>query len=282
MSTQLPLIAFLDRNDHVAQVVLTRVRGSSPRNAGAEMFVAPGETLGTIGGGQLEYMMIDEARALLARGEDHAIKDVPLGPEIGQCCGGRVEVDIRRMDQTARDQAIVDAQREVVALPHVYIMGAGHVGRALAGLFAQLPVRVILSDTRAEELALCDANVERSNSALPEAEIMAAPAGSAFIVLTHDHALDFLLTSQALDRSDAAYVGMIGSTTKRTKFRNWCRDHCDGQSIEALTCPIGSGGSTDKRPEIIAAFVVAEVMAALTTERQDTAGQAATALRDAR
>ena len=84
-----------------------------------------------------------------------------------------------------------EAQYEIDGRPHVYIMGAGHVGRALAGLFSQLPVRTILSDTRADELARSTALVEYRNSALPEADIKSAPPGSAFIVLTHDHALDF-------------------------------------------------------------------------------------------
>ena len=94
MTAQAPLAGFLDRNQHVAQVRLVRVRGSSPRNAGAQMFVSQTETLGTIGGGQLEYMMIDEARKLLSGEVDRAVRDVPLGPEIGQCCGGRVDVGI--------------------------------------------------------------------------------------------------------------------------------------------------------------------------------------------
>ncbi|WP_299850238.1 xanthine dehydrogenase accessory protein XdhC [uncultured Roseovarius sp.] len=282
MSSALPLKDFLERNTQVALVRLVHVRGSAPRNSGTEMFVGLNETLGTIGGGQLEYMMIDEARALLAKGYEKATKDVPLGPEIGQCCGGRVAVEISRMSRADRDMALSEAECADNALPHVYIMGAGHVGRALAGLFAQLPVRTILSDTRAEELALCTAAVERRNSALQEAEIEAAPSGSAFIVLTHDHALDFLLTAQALSRGDAAYVGMIGSATKRVKFRNWCRDHCEGQTIDGLTCPIGVNGSSDKRPEIIAAFVVAEVMTALTCDTENSAPLAAKALHDAR
>ena len=282
MIRHLPLAGFLDRNRDVALVRLTRVLGSSPRNAGTQMFVAPDETLGTIGGGQLEYMMVDEARALLARGEDRTTRDVPLGPEIGQCCGGRVTVDMHRLKADERARALAQAGREAETLPHVYIMGAGHVGRALAGLLAQLPVRAILVDTRAEELALCEALVEQRHTALPEAEIATAPPLSAFIVLTHDHALDFLLTAEALARGDAAYVGMIGSATKRVKFRNWCRDHGGGQSIDRLTCPIGAAGSTDKRPELIAAFAVAEVMTALTSDTEDSAPQAERTLRDAR
>ena len=276
------LAAFFERNQYVAQVTLAQVLGSSPRNAGTQMFVAPDEILGTIGGGQLEYMMVDEARALLKREEDHSVREVPLGPEIGQCCGGHVTVDIARMGAEGRAGALAQANRDEEALPHVYIMGAGHVGRALAGLFAQLPVRAILVDTRAEELALCHAPVECRHTALPEAEITMAPPLSAFIVLTHDHALDFLLSAEALARGDAAYVGLIGSKTKRVKFRNWCRDHGGGQPTDALVCPIGVQGSGDKRPEVIAAFVVAEVMTALTEDTEDTAPQAERTLRDAR
>ena len=78
------------------RVRVTRARGSTPREAGATMIVAAETTQGTIGGGQLEYMAIDRARQMLARGEATASLDIPLGPEIGQCCGGRVELGFDR------------------------------------------------------------------------------------------------------------------------------------------------------------------------------------------
>lgn len=261
-----PLRDFLARHDAAVRITLTRVRGSAPRTTGTEMYVALSGIWGTIGGGQLEYMAIDRARDMLRGGVLNADMDVPLGPEIGQCCGGRVEMTLAQMRQADRAQAIARANTLDHAQPSVYILGAGHVGRALAAQLQHMPVRCVLIDTRADELALCDAQVETRLSALPEADIATAPAGSAFVVLTHDHALDFLLTSAALQRSDAAYVGMIGSATKRAKFRNWTRQHCDGQTIDQLTCPIGASGSRDKRPSLIAAFVVAEVMAELTSE----------------
>ena len=256
----------LNRQETVVHIRLTRVRGSSPREAGAEMFITEDSLWGTIGGGQLEYMAIDQARAMLRDGRTNVVMDVPLGPEIGQCCGGRVDVSLDRM--TAKNRAAA-LQRDIIArkgLPEVYILGAGHVGRALAQQFQHMPVRCVLIDSRAEELSLCTAEVEFRQTALPETDIDAARPGGAFIVLTHDHALDFLLTSTALARKDALYVGMIGSATKRVKFRNWARDHCDGQNIDQLICPIGADQSHDKRPAIIATFVVAEVMAELTTE----------------
>ncbi|MDK3074463.1 xanthine dehydrogenase accessory protein XdhC [Sedimentitalea sp. JM2-8] len=265
------LDAFLTAHPSVIRVALTRVRGSSPRNAGTEMFVAPAALWGTIGGGQLEYIAINAARDMLRDRVLNRDLDVPLGPEIGQCCGGRVELKLSRMRASDKRAAITSAAAHEDTLPHVYVLGAGHVGRALADLFQHLPVRCILTDPRPDEIALCTAKVETRASPLPEADIRHAPAGSAFIVLTHDHGLDFLLTSAALERADAAYVGMIGSATKRAKFRNWAQRECGGQSTEQLICPIGASGSRDKRPSVIAAFVVAEVMAELTSETAATA-----------
>ncbi|MGB0852806.1 MAG: xanthine dehydrogenase accessory protein XdhC [Pikeienuella sp.] len=256
---------FFATSGDVIHVRLNHVRGSSPRDTGAEMFVAEGGLYGTIGGGQLEYMAIDKARAMLRAGRMAEEMDVPLGPEIGQCCGGRVAVTLTQMNNADREGAIHQETQEKAARPQVYIFGAGHVGRALAGMFQFLPVRCVLVDGRAAELSLVEGDFEKRLSALPEADIGQAPPHSAFIVLTHDHALDFLLTSEALNRGDAAYVGLIGSATKRAKFARFHRTTTDKRDIGTLTCPIGATASADKRPEVIASFVVAEVMACLTT-----------------
>lgn len=257
---------FFGANGPVVRVALTEVQGSSPREAGTVMYVTAHALWGTIGGGQLEFMVIERAREMLATGGLADRLDIPLGPEIGQCCGGRVMIALARMSERDREAACEIMRQTEAARPHVYVMGAGHVGRALAKQLQHLPVHCVLIDTRADELANCSADVEARLSAIPEFDIQTAPTGSAFVVLTHDHALDFLLTSEALGRGDAAYVGMIGSATKRAKFASWCRDTCDGLATQNLTCPIGASGSRDKRPSVIAAFVAAEVIAALTSE----------------
>lgn len=266
MSARRSLPDFLDRNAHVIRVVLTSLRGSSPREAGAEMFVSRHGMLGTIGGGQLEYMAIDHARNLLRQGIVSDRINIPLGPEIGQCCGGHVTLDLSLMTSGDRETAVANDTFAIGQQPQVLILGAGHVGRALARALDPLPLRAILIDSRAAELALSYADSEFRHTPLPEIEIRNAPAGSAFVVLTHDHALDFLLTSEALTRGDAAYVGMIGSATKRASFRSWCRTQMPNLNTAALICPIGAQGSADKRPEVIAAFVAAEVTAALTSD----------------
>lgn len=232
------------------RIEVTHTRGSVPREAGAEMLVTATGTTGTIGGGQLEYMAIDRARQMLARGELSARMNVPLGPEIGQCCGGRVELAL-----TLTDRAPGHPEE-----PQVLIFGAGHVGRALSRALSLLPLRPILVDQRAPEIAQSPG--ETRLTPLPEAEIRSAPYGSSYVILTHDHALDFLLAAEALRRLDAPYIGMIGSKTKLAQFRRFAR--AQGLDTDRLTCPIGAGWSRDKRPEIIAAFTAAEIIGRLT------------------
>ncbi len=249
--------------------VLARVevaRGSTPREAGAFMLVTPGRTIGTIGGGQLEYMVVEEARSLIARGGRSASMDVPLGPEIGQCCGGRTRLALDRLDAEGWDALAGLVTSEWNALPAVMIFGAGHVGRALAAAMALLPVRPILIDPRPEELAMAPAGIESVAAPMPEALARGAAPGTAFVILTHDHALDFLIAREALARGDAAYVGMIGSRTKRMQYERWLH-RAEGGAVDAgdLVCPIGASGRPDKRPEVIAAFVAAEILARLAT-----------------
>lgn len=236
------------------RVRVVRARGSTPREEGAEMLVGPDAVSGTIGGGHLEYMAIDRARQMLARGEATASLDVPLGPEIGQCCGGRVELGFDRSPPSPPEPG-----------PPVLIFGAGHVGRALAVALAPLPLSPRLIDTRADELALAPPHVPTTLLALPEAEIRAAPAGAAYVIMTHDHALDFLLAVEVLKRGDAGYAGMIGSRSKRATFlRHAARE---GADTRALVCPMAASFPRDKRPEVIAAFAAAEILACLLARR---------------
>jgi xanthine dehydrogenase accessory factor len=253
--------AFLAAGGPAAVIAVRTAKGSTPREAGAWMLVGPRATLGTIGGGQLEYMAIDSARAMLARGADVETLDVPLGPEIGQCCGGRTLLTVERVGAATAAAVLARAERERQALPAVLIFGAGHVGRALGAALALLPVRPVIIDQRAEEMALVPAGIEVRATPLPEAEVRAATPGSAFVILTHDHALDFLIAREALARGDAAYVGMIGSRTKRVSFERWLAQ-AEGARPDtgALVSPIGAAGRPDKRPEVIAAFTAAEIM----------------------
>tara|TARA_B110000003_G_scaffold117163_1_gene119685 strand:+ start:8128 stop:8979 length:852 start_codon:yes stop_codon:yes gene_type:complete len=256
---------FLKDNEFIIQASIVKTVGSSPRNADTEMFISDLDSFGTVGGGQLEYLVINHSRKMLIKNIKKDILKIPLGPEIGQCCGGNVEVSLVIMTKKSKTFTLNSFNENDKTLPHVYVLGSGHVGRALALQLQHLPVKCILIDSRSHELEKCDANVEKRLSAIPEIDIKSSPAGSAYIILSHDHALDFILCAAALERNDANYVGMIGSKTKKTKFKRWYQSNFDNSSIEALTCPIGSERNHDKRPSVIASFVTAEVIDLLTS-----------------
>lgn len=253
--------AFLTHHSQVMLVHVAAVRGSTPREAGTYMLVSPDRVLGTIGGGQLEYLAIDTARKLLGTGVDRHDLDIPLGPGIGQCCGGHVSLHFAQADRTRAGDLLRRAQAEEAALREIYVFGAGHVGRALATALTPLPYRTVIVDTRRSEMDLVTADVDRQVLALPEAAVRQAKPGSVFVALTHDHALDFMITGEALKRDDAAYVGMIGSKTKKAQFKRWFLEQ-EGtiDQLDMLICPIGGGKSGDKAPEIIAALTVAEII----------------------
>ncbi len=259
------LSAFLAACPAAIVAELTAVRGSSPREAGTFMLIAAAAQLGTIGGGALEYMVIDRARQVLRQGLDGDSLDIPLGPEIGQCCGGRVDVSLRRLSEETMRPLLERLASESAARPHVYLFGSGHVGKALARALSPLPMQVHVVDTRPDELGDLPANVVIHAVPMPEAVVRSAPVGSSYIILTHDHALDFLIAAEALQRADAPYVGMVGSMTKKARFRSWyASEGYPLAALDRLVLPIGGktfpAGLGDKRPEVIAALAAAEIL----------------------
>jgi xanthine dehydrogenase accessory protein XdhC len=257
------LSAFLTRNlrDGAVLVTITRARGSTPREAGATMAVTATGAAGTIGGGQLEFHCIDIAREMLAA---HALGrelDIPLGPQMGQCCGGRVTVSLKRASTADLSMLAAREKGEAVARTTVLIFGAGHTGRALASALAPLPFATSLIDDRDGVLDGLPGAITCIRMADPVVAIGTAGADCAFVILSHSHALDYRLAEAALMRGDAAYVGMIGSATKRARFESgFLRDGGQREALQRLTCPIGGSDVDDKRPEVIAALTAAELV----------------------
>ena len=248
------------------------VQGSAPRNGGAVMAITSDDFCGTIGGGQLEWLALQKARQMLAGGEQTASMDIPLGPEIGQCCGGRVRLELKSLTPELLAMLKRDGEAENVALPQVLIFGAGHTGKALAKALAPLPLKAMLIDSRPEAVAGFEHDGQSVISAVPESEVRIARPTSAFVVMTHSHSLDFLITAEALARKDAAYCGMIGSATKRAVFLSWLADNGYDPALAAgLTCPIGGSEVKDKRPQVIAAMTAAEILLALAGNQIDRA-----------
>lgn len=275
------LDSFLQSNLPVVLVRIDAVYGSAPRDEDGQMLVSEEGVYGSVGGGYLEYEACRRARMLLKQGRDFLRYECKLGAEIGQCCGGVVHLEMRRMDR-AKLAGFLENERQVSQKQsHVYIFGAGHVGLALSKVLVLLPLNVVLVETRAEYLEAVPQGIERRYCSDPVQAIKGAPAASAFIVVTHDHGLDFALSYAALKRKDAVYVGLIGSKTKRGKFHNWLRRRENGDNSlgHHLVCPIGYNHKStvkDKRPAVIAVSTAAEVMQTLGVAAQSRDSKACT------
>ena len=239
------LISFLNEAGPVARLRLTRVRGSSPREAGTEMFVSATGLSGTIGGGQLEQRAIDAAREMLAKGDIACHLDLPLGPEIGQCCGGRVEISVQRMRMADKAAAISAARRAHDSLPSVYVLGAGHVGRALAICFSIFRCAPS-SSTRARRDRALHGGGRNAGLRHPRGRGGQRPRRQRLRGADPPRARLPADLCGARE-GDAAYVGMIGSATKRAKLRSWMRQHCDPCDF-GRTAPSGRRATATNGP----------------------------------
>lgn len=301
MSEWLSWLRDIASTQPAALISVLATEGSAPRGAGTRMLATDNGLHGTIGGGQLEYRAIEQARSILALPPGSwRVQDYPLGPMLGQCCGGRVRLLIEHVDPAALDW-LADASDERIlvtrltpsgpdrhvstqATPstlsargdrprdgHVlaerigqyrqplYLFGAGHVGQAIARHAAALPFRLAWFDTRPVFETIDGVAV------VPEAAIDQcvgeAPDDAAILILTHDHGLDYRLTHAALLRSPVAFVGLIGSATKRARFLHRLeRDAISADARARLTCPIGVAGITGKEPDVIAIAALAQLL----------------------
>lgn len=255
---------FLTHSTPSILVEIIATKGSVPREAGTFMLVSSTDIWGTIGGGNLEFAAIDTARHMLATGEARRAITFTLGPDSGQCCGGVVELALSVADATVIGNLKERLAREKSTYPEVYLFGAGHVGKALANALKPLPLHTVMVETRSEELEAIEPGTETRLVAMPESLVGEIRPGGAVIILTHDHSLDFLIGAEALKREDLAYIGMIGSKTKRGVFAHWLsRAGHDSAMADRLILPIGGSRVKDKRPEVIAALVAAELLVAL-------------------
>jgi xanthine dehydrogenase accessory factor len=302
--------AYLSRHAAVARVTVVALRGSAPREPGASMLVGLDGTLGSIGGGRLEWQAIQAARELLGDRNTAPVRidDLILGPDLGQCCGGRVELWLERLtradlpwlrEATRRLQSGVSiatdvrgriASHRVLAPPagaaglelqrsptgHVtllevlrpqrlplWLFGAGHVGQALIQLLSPLALfDVMWVDARLELLPSgLPECVTTRGCAAPTDLVDMAPPGTHYVVLTHDHALDYELCRLILTRGDAGWLGLIGSASKAARFRSRLRRAgISGERLSGLTCPIGIDGIASKLPGAIAIAIAAQLL----------------------
>ncbi len=251
--------AWLQAGRPAMLVQVLDTRGSVPRAAGTRMLVAADAVAGTIGGGHLELQAIRRARALLADRVLAALDQaIALGPTLGQCCGGALTLRTAPLDAAA-----LQAWPDEPPLFTLQLYGAGHVGRAIVQLLERLPCSVQWIDEREREFpAEASApQIQRLCVEPVQAEVRLAPPGAFYLVLTHSHDLDLAITEAILRRGDFAYLGLIGSATKRARFlHRFSQRGVDAATLARLTCPIGLAGIPGKAPAQIAVAVVAQLL----------------------
>lgn len=242
-------------------IEVVKTAGSVPREAGTRMLVSAAQALGTIGGGHLELMAIDNARTLLARvpSFEPVERHYPLGPALGQCCGGAVTLRFARLDACSAPAWPRPEPRFFLQL-----YGAGHVGRAIVRLLSEIRCEVQWIDERESEFpadVTLPPHIERVCVDQVEGEVDVAPAGACYLVLTHSHAQDLRIVEAILRRGDFGYLGMIGSKTKRARFLHRYEERgIPAATLGRLTCPIGVPGIEGKEPDVIAVAVVAQLL----------------------
>lgn len=261
------LLARLRQEDGVL-VRVESTQGSAPREAGTWMAVWADGLTATIGGGQLEFQATREARELLAgtRAPFDGIQRYPLGPSLGQCCGGVMFLSYQRIG--AADA--LSLQRELVArLEPVALFGGGHVGAALARLLAALPFSVRWIDSRdgvfPEQLP---AQINTEHSEPVQDAVAALAPGSRVLIMSFSHAEDLDIVIACLkrlrERDDLPYIGLIGSKTKWATFSHRLEARgFTADELARITCPIGVPGITGKEPEVIAVAVAAQLLQSL-------------------
>ena len=229
-------------------VTVLEVRGSSPREEGAKMIVTEDQSYLSIGGGNLEYQAIALSRELiLEAGLVSKIEDFPLGPKVGQCCGGKV----RLLFESFPAETI-----------RISIFGAGHVGKALIGIVSQLPYRIRWIDSREHEFPKAiPSNVEKVVSGRPHLDIRSSSMADYFVVMSHSHKIDFEIVQAVLKMGNYRYLGLIGSESKKKRFESrLIKRGVPDDQISRLSCPMGIGQITGKSPIEVAVSVASELI----------------------
>lgn len=229
-------------------VTVIEAKGSTPRGAGTKMIVTADRIFCTIGGGNLEFQAVEEARKLLSAATDTSrIKSYALGPALAQCCGGAVTLLL---------EPFLSPRKTLL------LFGAGHVGREVVRVLENLPVKIKWIDERAAEFPTeIPANCEKIVTTRPLAKLKDVSTDTYILVMTHSHTLDFEIVLAALKDAKCGWLGMIGSDTKSVRFRKrLAAAKVSAAALEKFSCPIGLPGLNGKLPREIAIAVAAELL----------------------
>ena len=246
----------------IIKAKLISTEGSVPRDSGTFMLITSKYLFGSIGGGQLEYSVIQKAKKFLNEKEiiNNEIINIPLGPAIGQCCGGYAQVKITKYDNGL--QSLKNEKLIIKKLDNLYIFGAGHVGQELSSKSVDLDFNVHLIDSRNEYLKIQnEKEIIPIFTTFPWMLIKNLPKKSYYIVLTHSHDYDFKIINEILNFNSFKFLGLIGSKTKMKRFSNRLIKLGHNQTkISQIECPVGIKKITSKKPGEIAISIIGRLL----------------------
>lgn len=230
-----------------ALVVVTKTLGSTPRKEGAKMLVQiDGKTYGTIGGGEVELAVTNDAIAIMKNGKAPKLIEYALN-KLGMCCGGKMT-------------CYIEPQRN---MEKMIIFGGGHIGRPVAMLADMLGFNVTVIDSNPKL-------VDRDKFP-DEVEIITKPyndvikklefdLNSYIVIATRNFEDDLKILTKCIEKK-YKYLGMIGSKSKMATFRNrWKKSGRNMKFINKVHTPMGIEISSET-PEEIAISTIAEIVA---------------------
>lgn len=291
------VITDLQHHEQVCLVVISRVQGSTPREVGASLIVTADGFSGSIGGGMLEHDALFQANAVLkadpeSKPQGHRFwRDYPLGPSLGQCCGGFVSLmfepipasdlslwqalachqtgfiihpdDASQSISWRQDRKTQDGLAQPLTpsrLPF-YLYGAGHVGRAVMDVTGGLPLDRFWIDTHQDRFPDTIADDISVIHATDPAQIpQYAPDGAIHLVMSYSHQIDLEICASVLKAGSCSHIGLIGSQTKWARFRSRLKDMGFAEDrINSIQCPVGLTAISGKEPVRVALSVAGQL-----------------------
>lgn len=229
-----------------ALATVVRAGGSTPQKPGARLLLRPdGTTIGTVGGGAIEFVVLEALRETLRTGATQVITR-ELGYDLGMCCGGRMEVFVEPIEPA----------------PRLIVFGAGHVAQPTAALARTVGFSVTVVDGR-EELNTLDRFPGCERSLLDGPEFLHGKdvtEADWLLIVTHDHLLDEETLDLCMQQPSARYVGLVGSERKVIRLIQRIVARRGPLALGRLFAPVGVdlGAVT---PEEIAVSIVGELIA---------------------
>tara|TARA_B110000438_G_C15727811_1_gene612831 strand:- start:69 stop:896 length:828 start_codon:yes stop_codon:yes gene_type:complete len=241
----------------VIKAKIINTEGSVPREKGIYMMISKDDIFGTIGGGHLEFLVINKSKDLLKNGiKKSETLNIPLGPGIGQCCGGYVQI---QLTHHANGAGSIENSLEN---NNLFIFGAGHIGQALSSKSLDLNFNIHLIDSRKNFLLMNKyEDIEYILAKQPWKLIKNLSLNSYFIILTHSHDYDFKIINEILIYKSFKFIGLIGSKTKKNRFASMLeKNGHEKKLINLIECPVGLKINHSKEPNEIAISILAKLI----------------------